>query len=253
MIKHCDNLDYIDRLCANLPPNPYICTILCLSKLYTKDNLCDIYVQYNNNDRPTAVFSKFSGTITLYALDKQFDKDELTEFVSFIGCERFVCQPNLGLSKLQSIMQSGHLMRLDRNIAAKTKAAAKAANLITINHSPSPRDIYAVLSQQSGDSIQINDYSGWYVDLSHRLRHGFAKAVVINVDGQPVSCALTNALCHNAALLGGIATLPTYCGMGYGKMAVNTICNALPDKSIFLFCSEHNIPFYQKCGFVLQA
>lgn len=250
MIRLCNDFDYIERICSNLPPDPYLCTLLCLSDVYGRDNLCDIYIQYNEKGIPTAVFSKFSGTITLYVLDNSFDKDELTEFVGFIGCDRFVCQPDLGLSKLQSIMQSGCLMRLDRSIAANAQPK-KALDLVTIHHSPSPRDIYAVLSQQSGDSIQITDYSGWYVDLSHRLRHGFAKAVVVRKNGQPISCALTNALCHNAALLGGIATLPTYCGMGYGRIAVNAICDDLPDKSIFLFCSEHNIPFYQKCGFVL--
>lgn len=251
MIKLCDNIDYIERLCIDLPPDPYLCTILCLANVYGRDNLCDIYVQYNQSNAPTTIFSKFSGTITLYVLDDSFDRDELTEFVTFIGCERFVCRTDLGLSKLQSIMLSGCLMRLDRKLATKIQPTAKASDLITFDRSPSPRDIYAVLSQQSGDSIQIGDYSGWYVDLSHRLRHGFAKAVVVRVDGQPISCAITNALCHNAALLGGIATLPTYCGMGYGRLAVNAICDDLSDKSIFLFCSEHNIPFYQKCGFIL--
>lgn len=251
MIRLCDDFDYIERICGSLPPDPYLCTILCLSDVYDRDNLCDIYIQYNKNNAPAVVFSKFSGTITLYTLDEQFEKDELTEFVGFIGCDRFVCRPDLDLPQLQSIMQSGYLMRLDRELAATIAPATKANALVTLDHSPSPHDIYAVLSQQSGDSIQITDYSGWYVDLSHRLRHGYAKAVVVRKNGQPISCALTNALCHNAALLGGIATLPAYSGMGYGRLAVNAICDDLPDKSIFLFCRENNIPFYQKCGFVL--
>lgn len=94
-------------------------------------------------------------------------------------------------------------------------------------------------------------FGNWYVELSHKLRHGETKISVVRKDNKPVSIAMTMAETDRSAVIGSVRTLNEYTGRGYAKAVCGNIADRLlaEDKKIFI-CAEDNIfPFYEKIGY----
>lgn len=89
----------------------------------------------------------------------------------------------------------------------------------------SPRQLYSVLAAAFGRAAPA--FEGWYVDVSHRMRHGCCRSAGVTVDGQPVACALTVAETDTAAVIGGVATRPAYRQRGYAHACVAALTAAL--------------------------
>lgn len=89
----------------------------------------------------------------------------------------------------------------------------------------SPRPLYTVLEAAFGS--EAPPFEGFYVDLSHRLRHGCGRTVGVTVDGEAVACALTVAETETAAVIGGVATRPEHRRRGYAKACVTALTAAL--------------------------
>lgn len=88
-----------------------------------------------------------------------------------------------------------------------------------------PRQLYAVIAAAFGRAAPA--FEGWYVDVSHRMRHGCCRSAGVTADGEPVACALTVAETDTAAVIGGVATLPAYRQKGYAKACVTALTAAL--------------------------
>ena len=135
----------------------------------------------------------------------------------------------------------------------------------------SPRECWPVLEASFRGSLP--PFSAWYVDVSHRLRHGYARIVGFREDsgeppsspempGKPVSTAMTVAECGpascepaygGAALIGAVATLPAGRGRGYASAAVLTLAHTLLAEGRRVFLSPKNAhahALYARIGFV---
>ena len=114
-----------------------------------------------------------------------------------------------------------------------------------------PKEAYSVLGEVFGESMV--EYSSFYVDMSHRLRHGCGRMVGFFEGGQPVACAMTTAECDRAALIGAVATLPLGRGKGYASSNVLTLAHQLKDEAKTVFLSPKNEAaetLYRHIGFV---
>ena len=90
---------------------------------------------------------------------------------------------------------------------------------------PSPRMLYQVLSACQSPSFPVPEFEPFYLDTSHRLRHGTAAAVVLEEAGKPAACALALAVTDTAAAAhsrGGGSCFPERNGLG--RQAVETLC-----------------------------
>lgn len=115
---------------------------------------------------------------------------------------------------------------------------------------PSPKMLYRILSACESPSFPVPDFEPFYLDISHRLRHGTAAAVLLEVDGGPCACAIALAVTDNAALLTAVGVVPSYRRKGMGKKAVESLCQMLGGRRIFLFRHKNeNQKFYEKLGF----
>lgn len=132
----------------------------------------------------------------------------------------------------------------------------------------SPRECWPVLEAAFPGALP--SFSAWYVDVSHRLRHGYARIVGFREDGgeppetpgKPVSAAMTVAECGpaacepaygGAALIGAVATLPAGRGRGYASAAVLTLARTLLAEGRRVFLSPKNAhahALYTRIGFV---
>lgn len=111
-------------------------------------------------------------------------------------------------------------------------------------------DVYKVMSRAFGKDAP--DFDGWYVDMSHRIRHDAAASVLIAQEGRLLSsaCALIDG---ENALLFAVSAFERR--RGYGAFAVSSLCRYLSDRldGEIMVCAKKSeyIEFYNKNGFTI--
>lgn len=135
-------------------------------------------------------------------------------------------------------LSTGQVMRL-------TKPLPLTENAETV----SPRDIYPLLSLCFADAMP--PFESWYVDVSHRMRHGVCHIAAVVRDGSAVSSAMTVAEYGGAALFGAVATHPLHRGKGYATACLAKLAAVLPDTHIVLSPKTwYAAQLYTHLGFV---
>lgn len=93
-------------------------------------------------------------------------------------------------------------------------------------------------------------WEAFYLDLSHRLRHGAARALVMEAEGRPVGCAAAGAVTEEAAVLSGLAVEEAFRRQGLGTALVRGIEAMLPGRTLYVLRKEgENEAFYARLGF----
>ena len=98
------------------------------------------------------------------------------------------------------------------------------------------------------DYGEIN-FDSWYVDISHRIRHGAAKAFTLNMDEEIISSALFSSIYKKNAILTGVQTKPEFRKMGYGSALVSAMCCDFNGTVYLMRENGRNESFYKKLGF----
>lgn len=113
---------------------------------------------------------------------------------------------------------------------------------------PTPREIYPVLSTVFKDTLQ--PFDGWYVDVSHRLRHEICHVAGVYDADTLVSTAMTVAESENAVVIGSVATLPNYRKRGYAAQCIYALIHNCKPKTIFIQPKNDAAKgLYEKLGF----
>ncbi len=132
--------------------------------------------------------------------------------------------------------KSGSVMRLDKYIEQNSSTKM-----------PRLQDVYILLADTFR---QIPPFESWYVDISHRVRHGFCHITSALVSNVVVSCAMTVAETHNAAIIGSVATKVGYRGQGLATRCIKELLDYLPQNTVFILPNSLQAErVYQKCGF----
>ncbi len=116
----------------------------------------------------------------------------------------------------------------------------------------SPREVYPLLQTAFGDTAP--PFDGWYVDISHRIRHGLCHIAAIRRENQPVSAAMTVAECTHTAVIGGVATHPDHRRQGLaGQCVLGLAARILSEnREKVILISPKNAPaerLYRSLGF----
>lgn len=181
----------------------------------------------------TAVMCILDNDITLSFMDALADMQELEEFVSVMGFSTLLCDDSFTIPREYS---SGIIMSSARKIEIPCQYTVV--------------DEYPYLF----DLFNFVDYSGvdfesWYVDISHRIRHGCAKAVTLNMDGEIISSAIFSAVHKNDAVLTAVQTKPEFRKSGYGSALVSAMCCDVTG-TVYLMREENkNESFYKRLFF----
>lgn len=91
----------------------------------------------------------------------------------------------------------------------------------------------------------------FFLNTSHMLRHNTLNAFGYSVDGDMAAVAAVSAEFEVVSVIPFVHTKEYFRGNGYGKQLLLSMCNN-PDIRYCLICEEHNIPFYEKSGFIKQ-
>lgn len=101
-----------------------------------------------------------------------------------------------------------------------------------------------------GSAGLAGDFQAFYLDISHRMRHGAAYGAVRYQEGRLVGCGLVSAVTEEAALLSALAVEAGFRGRGLGSGIVEEICRVMGDRSVYVLRADgQNEGFYERMGF----
>ena len=108
------------------------------------------------------------------------------------------------------------------------------------------RELYGLLEETG----MVEEFEPFYLDLSHKLRHGGAVALTRRQEGELAGCAVVSAISRKAAVLSAVAVGEHFRRQGMGSALVRQAEACLPGKNVYVFREkEKNQEFYRKLGY----
>lgn len=207
--------------------------IFSLFRAYgTKYPFIRFYAQKSDGE-VTAVICILDNDITLSYIQNKADIEELTEFVNVMGFSTLLCDDAFLLDREYD---SGIIMSSER----KTEIACDYTD---VDEYPYLFDLFNFVDYGNVD------FESWYVDISHRIRHGCAKAVTLNVDGEIISSAIFSSIYENDAILTAVQTKPEFRKSGYASALVSAMCCDVTGTVFLMREKDKNESFYKKLLF----
>ncbi len=197
-----------------------------------KYDFCRFYASEN------AVVCVQDGDAVLCVTGESCDFDELADFFTFCGVRKIFCSEEAGkrLSKLIGCkLQSVNLMCF----AGEPLSAE-------IETAPPLQEVFEVIQQAF--LLSEAAYEPWYLDMSHKIRHGVSKAYRLGG-----SVVIVQYHQNGEALLSQVATLPSERGKGNAAKLIKAVCAEYIGSAVRIICSDELIPFYRKIGFVEES
>lgn len=191
------------------------------------------YRQIDENENITAILSVLDKDITVSYDESIADKEEIAEFVSVLGYDSVLCSE---LPINSGNCESGAIMQTDKTVELPNRFGA-------VNEYPNLFELYRFIDYST------NSFDAWYVDINHRIRHGFAKAFTLDIGGEIVSSAIFSSIYNDSAILTAVRTKPELRGMGYSSALISSICCDFGGTVYLMRESGKNESFYKKLGF----
>lgn len=158
---------------------------------------------------------------------------ELSGFLNFSGFASVFCSDKIGesLSKTLDLKaQNVHLMRFSGN------SSAEKPDIL------SPSEAYSII--KTGFDFE---FEPWYLDMSHRVRHGISRFYGLFGSALAVQYAI-----NGEALISQVASLPENRGKGCASRLLSAVCGELHDYDVYVLCEQELIGFYQNNGFICE-
>lgn len=105
---------------------------------------------------------------------------------------------------------------------------------------PALRSAYTIINE--GFDI---DFEAWYLDMSHRVRHGVSRCCVLD---EKAALVIQHDL-NCEALLSQVAVLRNERAQGLGLRLIKAVAASLAPSDVYVICEDALTGFYQKCGF----
>lgn len=193
-------------------------------------------------DHGRAVLAQIDDTFLL--MDRGADYAELADFLRWSPHFARLMGMYTSLEKIAARLPGGVLDRYVR-MAAYAVLPVQVPD-IRIERCPNLRDVYAV------EGATCAPFDAWYADISHRIRHGCARAYLVRVDGEPAAACLISAESRWAGLISSVATEEAFRGRGLATALVQVACADLIGcgKLPVLECAVSLCPFYTRLGFL---
>lgn len=229
----------IELLDENFCPDSYKKKDLFSVKIFslleaygTKYPFIRFYAQKNNDD-VTAVICILDNDITLSYIKNVADIEELAEFMCVMGFSTLLCDDEFVFDR---DYESGVVMSGSKKIEI-------ACDYTNVDEYPYLFDLFNFVDYSNVD------FESWYVDISHRIRHGCSKAVTLNIDGEIISSAIFSAIYGNDAVLTAVQTKPKFRKSGYASALVSAMCCDVTGTVYLMREDNKNESFYKKLFF----
>jgi len=190
----------------------------------------NVWYQQNENKAVTAIIEKLENTLFIVA-KKNADFIEIKDFISAIGFSSIQSEPEI-LAELELKAKEYQVLCL------KGKGESLPPPY------PDIKKVYSLLYGEKNNSIKPTDFEGFYVDLSHKIRKGFAAAIA-HTDAVCVASHITK----DHAVISGVAVQSGARKGGRGSEILKSMLASLGNRQIYVAAEESVVPFYIKNGF----
>lgn len=171
------------------------------------------------------------------------DFDEIHDFIRISGAQKLLCSGENGKHTGFQTERNGEIMGY---LNIKTIPSPMGFEL-----NPSLRELHALLCECETETFTVPEFEPFYLDLSHRIRHGTALAVSIRQNNVLIACAVCSAKTQNKAILSAVACKPEWRKQGFGRAALGALASNLNQRELYIFRAQgENEAFYRSFGFL---
>lgn len=171
------------------------------------------------------------------------DWEELQAFLPAAGARSVLCDAAF------AARMPAFPARAEGVVMARARVSGGSAPAHEVN--PGPRELYSLLKQCEAAAFEVPPFEGFYLDLSHRTRHGAAVSVAVRDAGARLAaCAFSTVQTASLAVLSGVAVRPDCRGKGLGRRVVRALQAHLSAPEVCVYRAQgENEAFYQALGF----
>lgn len=230
-------LPLLGKFCRN---TPFGCKIAGTAEAYgTELPFARFWLQYAG-EKPVAAVSALDGAVVLDA-GEAADFAELADFLRAAGCKSLLCDGRVVRLLGFSPDRAGKVLRHDRSARISVPRNG-------VEENPNIREVHALLC---ACEMSPPDFEPFYLDLSHRIRHGVALCVGVRRESRLVACAVAQAKTGRMAVISAVAAHPAFRRRGLGTLAVRALLARLPQPEVFLLRAQReNEVFYRSLRFL---
>lgn len=236
-------LDLI-RLCRN---SPYGSRIISYHTAYhgRKYNFLDFWIQYNDLNKAECAFCKYYSTLIICGTP--CDTGEVCDFIQMLSPAKILCDSSLDINLNIPFVQGETMMcksLSDVNLCSH-EIVRLSSDMLNL------KKVYALLREEEDLSVPLPDFEEYFLDISHRIRHGVSEVYAIFDDKENiVSTASLIAKSDSSSVIGCVATSTRKRCKGLATSLVYFITQKEIDggKSVYLH-REKFISIYERLGF----
>ncbi len=121
---------------------------------------------------------------------------------------------------------------------------------LKINADPKPDKVYQIFREAFREFSE--DFEGWYVDISHRVRHGQCRLYTIGDEnsGDALGALSLGFIFPEAVFISALGVLPRGQRKGLGSALLCAVLEQYKDRDVYTVCSRKNTGFYEYNGFL---
>lgn len=197
-----------------------------------------------------AVLARLENSFFIYAGENP-DFEEIAFFLSFNPYFHRITGESDTILKIGAILKDGFSCTEYKFMSYAGNHDSSKDETVEIEDSPHLHAVYKVMEAAKSDSFAVPPFIPWYADVSHRIRHGCARAYLLRADNVPVSTCLVSVESESVGMISGVATIPECRRNGYAGVLLNRVCSDLcrSRKTPVLECLPELVPFYISLGF----
>lgn len=198
------------------------------------------WMQTDESGTITAAVSLLDGAAVLHCRG-QADLQELKAFLFAAGCRTLLCTGRMALSLYGKADRAGEIL----SHSGHPQAAAQEIQLL---QEVPIRDLFSLLCESG--QLDPRQFEPFYLDLSHRVRHGVCLTQGAVENGRLAASAVAGSITDKTAVLSAVAAHPEFRRKGLGSAAVLSLLHRLFPRTAFVLCaSQSAVCFYKSMGF----
>lgn len=235
-----EELPLLERFCEG---SPFGCKIAGLQRAYgLLLPFARFWVQTDEHGEITAAVSSLDGASVLH-LKSTADGDELKEFLSAAGCRTLLCGESAAHALYGAPNRAGEMFVCSADLEESvTAGGAKLLEEVPV------RALFSMLCE-CGEQ-RAGQFEPFYLDVSHRVRHGACLTQGAYFSDRPVACAMAGSITKTDAVLSAVAVHPDFRRRGLGGAVVRALLLRLSPRAVYVLCeNERAALFYRSLSF----
>ncbi len=201
-----------------------------------------VYLQKDDSDHTTAVFSVKNGEVVLLFCENA-DIDELKSFFAIYSIESVISDKPLEAfckSFNEYPLMACEIGKFTENTTSDCDRLTEHSNVISYKR------VYDLISENS-----LN-FDEWYTEFSKKINKYSAFCSFYQSENRVISGAIINAIMCDKAILSGVYTHNDFRHRGFANKCVSDVivtAKKINIKNVSLWCEKNVVDFYKKLDF----